>query len=108
MKLMPPLAALLPALGPCLLLFVLLATPQVTVGCAPAFSASTTPAPSSISTSPAGYSIAVFLNDKQMALLTPADLAKLPQVKATVAGAQEQDRRCYRRSAWPESRTSRR
>jgi hypothetical protein len=42
------------------------------------------------STTSSDYSIAVIVNGKQTATLTPADLGKLPQVKANVGGTDEQ------------------
>ena len=56
------------------------------------------PTPSAPTTSPASsspatavpYSVAVILSDKQIAALTVSDLSKLTQVKANVAGADEQ------------------
>ena len=39
--------------------------------------------------SPTGYFISVVVNDNQTATLTPAGLAKLPQIKQTVGGTEE-------------------
>ena len=53
-------------------------------------SGTSTPSANTTTSTSSQYSIAVILNDKQIATLTVADLAKLPQVKANVAGTDEQ------------------
>jgi Cu2+-containing amine oxidase len=49
-----------------------------------------TSAAGTTTTATSQYAIAVFVNGKQVASLTPADLAKLPQVKANIGGTDEQ------------------
>lgn len=75
---------------------LLLTLPLFTAsGCS---SGNSTTTASSVMTSAAGttttttsqYAIAVFVNGKLVASLTPADLAKLPQVKANIGGTDEQ------------------
>jgi hypothetical protein len=73
-----------------LICLMLLVMPPLATSCSPASSTSTTLATASASPGPTGYSIAVFLNDRQTAALTVADLGKLPQVKATIGGTEEQ------------------
>ena len=66
-----------------------------TVGCsssstaATTLSATSTPSASTTTSTSSQYSIAVIFNDKQIATLTVADLAKLPQVKSNIAGTDE-------------------
>ncbi len=78
------------------LLCLLAAFPVFAIACAPAASSSTpgattssTASTTSSPASPTGYFISVVVNDKQTATLTPADLAKLPQIKQTVGGTEE-------------------
>jgi hypothetical protein len=61
-------------------------TTQATTTSTPNATGTTSPA----ATTPSGYSIPVFLNDKQTATLTITDLSKLPQVSVTVEGTAEQ------------------
>lgn len=55
-----------------------------------AASISPTSSPGGQTTTSSGYSIAVFLSDKQIYTLTVAELSKLPQVKANISGTEEQ------------------
>ncbi len=85
MKLVRSFRSSLPAFGISLLVLF----PLVVLACSPASSSSNPGATTSTAASPTGYSISVVVNDKQTATLTPADLAKLPQVKQTVGGTEE-------------------
>ncbi|MBI4181185.1 MAG: hypothetical protein HY528_04565 [Chloroflexi bacterium] len=74
--------------------FILLVIGLVSApSCSPGSSSTRTPStPSNVSatTTSAPYAIAVLQNDKQIASLTISDLSKLTQVKANVAGTDEQ------------------
>lgn len=82
---LPKVAVSLLALFP----FVILACAPASSSSTPAAATSGTASPSSSPASPTGYSISVVVNDKQTATLTPADLAKLPQIRQTVGGTEE-------------------